>query len=362
MSKFACARMSLMRACAVLAAGALLTACTRGTEASTAPSAAPPEPTEVHITHLSKGPITRVVTLPAQVLPDQQATLYAKVSGYLQTITVDKGDQVKAGAVIARIEVPELLAARAKQQAELKAAEAEFGRLQESLQKAPDLVVPQMVDQSRGRMEIARASLEQSETMLRYGTLTAPFSGVITQRYVDPGALIQAGTSSGAAIVTLMDFSKVRLQVAVPELEASRVAVGQPVSVITENLPGVQFEGKVARFTYALDASSRTMLAELSLPNPQLTLRPGMLVTAKLGIERRDNALIMPTEGLVMEKANAFAYTVAGDKAAKHAIKIGFNDGKNVEVLEGVTPADAVILVGKLSMTDGQPVRVAAAQ
>jgi membrane fusion protein (multidrug efflux system) len=87
-----------------------------------------------------------------------------------------------------------------------------------------------------------------------------------------------------------------------------------------------------------------------------------MLVTAKLGIERRDNALIMPTEGLVMEKANAFAYTVAGDKAVKHAIKIGFNDGKNVEVLEGVTPADAVILVGKLSMTDGQPVRVAAAQ
>jgi len=150
--------------------------------------------------------------------------------------------------------------------------------------------------------------------------------------------------------------------VAVPELEASRVAVGQPVSVSTENLPGVQFEGKVARFSYALDASSRTMLAEVSLANPQLTLRPGMLVTAKLGIERRDDALIMPTEALVMEKTNAFAYTVAGDKAVKHPIKIGFSDGKNVEVLEGVTPADAVILVGKLSMADGQPVRMAAAQ
>jgi len=349
-------------ACAVLAAGALLAACTGGTEASIAPSAAAPAPTEVHVTHLSTGPITRSVTLPAQVLPDQQAILYAKVSGYLQAITVDKGDRVKAGAVIARIEVPELLASRAKQRAELKAAEAEFGRLQESLQKAPDLVVPQMVDQSRGRMEIARASLEQSETMLRYGTLTAPFAGVITQRFVDPGALIQAGTSSGAAIVTLMDFSKVRLQLAVPELEASRVAVGQPVSVSTENVSDAQFDGKVARFAYALDANSRTMLAEVSLANPQLSLRPGMLVTAKLGIERRDNAAILPTEALVMEKTNAFVYTLVGDKAVKHPIKIGFNDGKNVEVLEGVTPADVVILVGKLTLADGQPVRVAAAQ
>jgi RND family efflux transporter MFP subunit len=300
--------------------------------------------------------------LPAQVLPDQQATLYAKVSGYLQAINVDKGDRVRAGAVLAHIEVPELLASRAKQQAELRTAEAEYGRLQESLQRAPDLVVPQMVDQARGRLEIARASLEQSETMLRYGTLTAPFSGVITQRYVDPGALIQAGTSSGAAIVTLMDFSKVRLQVAVPELEASRVAVGQPVSVSTENLPGTQFEGKVARFTYALDAASRTMLAEVSLENPQLTLRPGMLVTAKLGIERRDNAAIVSSEALIMEKTNAFVYAIADGKAVKHPIKIGFNDGKNVEVLEGVTPTDAIILVGKLSMADGQPVHVAGAQ
>src|SRR4029450_11243507 len=91
MSKFACARMSFMRACAALAAGALLAACTPGTEASTSTSAAPPSPTEVHITHLSKGPITRVVTLPAQVLPDQQATLYPKASGYLQTLAAARG-------------------------------------------------------------------------------------------------------------------------------------------------------------------------------------------------------------------------------------------------------------------------------
>jgi membrane fusion protein (multidrug efflux system) len=361
MTKFARTCASFIRASVPLVVSAMLAACAR-TQGSTAPSPVELPQLQVHTTKLSIGPITRSITLPAQVLPDQQATLYAKVSGYLQAINVDKGDHVRSGAVLARIEVPELLASRAKQQAELRTAEAEYGRLQESLQRAPDLVVPQMVDQSRGRAEIARASLEQSETMLRYGTLTAPFSGVITQRYVDSGTLIQAGTSSGAAIVTLMDFSKVRLQLAVPELEASRVAIGQPVSVTTENLAGVQFSGKVTRFAYALDLSSRTMLAEVGLENPQLILRPGMLVTVKLGLERHDNAAIVSTDALVMEKANAFVYVVEGDKAVKRPVRIGFNDGKNIEILEGVSPSETIILVGKAGIANGQPIRVAALQ
>jgi membrane fusion protein (multidrug efflux system) len=273
-------------------------------------------------------------------------------------MNVDKGDSVKAGAVLARIEVPELLSARAKQHAELTAAQAEYGRLRESIKRAPDLVVPLTVDQARSRMEIARANLDQSETMLRYATLTAPFTGVVTQRFVDPGALIQAAT----AVVTVMDFSKVRLQVAVPEVEASRVAVGQSVSVSTDNVPGAGFEGKVARFSYALDAASRTMLAEVSLENPQLSLRPGMLVTAKLGIERHEEAKLIPSDALVMEKTNAFVYVVEGGKAVKRPIKIGFTDGKSVEVLEGVNPGDAIALIAKRAMSDGQLVRVAGAQ
>jgi len=315
-------------------------------------------PVQVRITHLSAGPITRAVILPAQVIAFQEATLYAKVSGYLKSIAVDKGDKVAAGAVLARIEIPELVASKAKQEAELKAAQADYSRLQESLQKAPDLVVPAMVDQARGRFEIARASLDQSETLLGYATINAPFSGIITRRAVDPGALIQANS----AIVGLMDFSKVRLQIAVPEIEASRVALGQPVLVTTENLPGMHFDGKVSRFAYALDAASRTMLTEVMLDNPQLALRPGMLVTARMGIEHKENALLMPVESLVMEKANAFAYTVDGNKAAKHPIKIGFNDGKNVEVLDGLGTTDEVVLAaGKLKINNDQMVQVAAA-
>lgn len=355
MSKLARARRLSLEAC-VVALGTLLGGC--GSSTDSAAQTAAVAPTEVRTTKLTNAPITRFITLPAQVLAERQATLYSKASGYLQDISVDKGDNVKSGAVLARIEMPELQAARAKQEAELRTAEAEYKRMEESLQKAPDLVVPQMVDQARGRLEVARASLQQSETMLRYATITAPFSGVITQRLVDPGALIQSGTP----MVTLMDFSKVRLQIAVPELEASRVAIGQPVTVATENLPGMTFEGKVARFAYALDTASRTMLAEVTLDNPKLALRPGMLVTAKLGIEYKDSAAVMPVEALVMEKANAFAYVAEGDKAAKRPIKIGFNDGQNVEVVAGLKPDDTIILTGKLSLSNGSPIRMAAMQ
>jgi len=336
-----------------------LSACTR-TEGESPPPP-PTPPTSVHTTHLTKGPVTRSIVLPAQVIPLQQATLYAKVSGYLKTINVDKGDKVAAGAVLARIEIPELVAARARQQAELEAASSDYERLRKALAQTPDLVVPDTVDQARGRFEVARASLAESETLLGYATITAPFSGVITQRYVDPGALIQAGNTN-SAIVGLMDFSTVRLQVAVPEIEAARVAVGQPVQVTTDNLAGRQFDGQVTRFTYALDQANRTMLVEAILKNSDLALRPGMLVTVKLGIEHKEQAAVMPIEALVTERSNSFAYTADGGKAVKHAIKVGFNDGKHVEVLDGLKDSDAIILAGKLKLSDGQPVQVAGAQ
>src|SRR6266850_5831278 len=169
--------------------------------------AAPPVVTQV--VQPKRGPITRNVTLPGDVKPYQQATLYAKVAGYLKMITVDKGDQVKEGTLLAEIEVPELLADRARYNAELEVADLDSRRLSESQRKLPDLVVPQTVDNAKGKLEIAKASLERTETLLSFAKIIAPFSGVITKRMVDPGAFIPAATSGStaqnASIVTLTD-------------------------------------------------------------------------------------------------------------------------------------------------------------
>jgi membrane fusion protein (multidrug efflux system) len=324
-----------------------------------------PKPLDVKIARPSRGDIVRYVTLPGSIRANQQATLYAKVPGYLKSIAVDKGDKVQAGQALGEIEVPELLADLTKYQAELKVAEIDASRLNSARDKAPDLVTPQSVDDAKGKFEIAKANIERVETLLRYSKLTAPFSGVVTMRYVDAGAFIPAatgGSAASAAVLTVMDFQTVRAQVGVPELEAPLVRVGQPVKVSVEGLPGKVFEGQVTRQSFALDDASKTMLVEADLPNADLTLRPGMYAMIKVGVEKHTNALLIPAEALVMEKANAFTFVADGGKARKTAVKIGFNDGAKVEVLNGLTENESVILVGKMALADKQAVNVVEAK
>ncbi len=330
--------------------------------AAQAPSNEPAAPVAVQIVQPKRGAITRFVTLPGEIKPYQQATLYAKVAGYLKTINVDKGDQAKAGTILAEIEVPELLADRARYRAEVEVADLDFKRLSESQKKAPDLVMSQTVDDARGKLAIAQASLERIETLLNYAKIVAPFSGIITRRMVDPGAFIPAATSGApgqnAAIVTLTDFSRVRLQVAVPEIEAALVALEQPVTLTVEGLPGRSIDGKVTRFSYVLDDASRTMLVEIELPNPKLDLRPGMYATVKIGIERKASALLVPVDAVVTEKAGTSVFVLADNKAKKTRVQTGFNDGTQVEISSGLSADQNVIVVGKRAMADGQAVSI----
>ena len=346
-------------------------------------------PVEVKFTHPVRGDILRYVTLPGSVRALQQATLYAKTAGYLHHIGVDKGDAVKAGELLAEIEVPELMTERIRYQAELNRTKAEiakaqadadiaaleFDRLSKAQKQSSDLVVAQSVDNARARLEaanagrgvavannaVAKANLERIETLLGYTKITAPFAGRITARFVDPGAFIPAATSGtaaqNAAIVTLMDFDTVRVQVAMTELEAPLVVKGQPVKVSVEGLPGrPPFEGNVTRLSYALDDATKTMLIEAELPNPKLELRPGMYATVKVGVENHTNALTVPVAAIVMEKANAFIFLLADGKAKKTPVKIGFNDGSKVEIVSDMAADAKVILAGKLALTDGQVV------
>lgn len=325
-----------------------------------------PKPTEVKTAAPQRGEVYRFVTLPGSIKANQQATLYAKVSGYLKTMTVDKGDHVTAGQLLGEIEVPELAADAVKYRAEVKVAEAESARLDEARKASPDLVTPQSLDEAHGRLDIAKANLERTETLLNYSRLTAPFNGVVTMRYVDPGAFIPVATAGStpqaAAVVTLMDFNTVRAQVAVPELEAALLRVGQPVRVGIESLPGRSFEGAVSRQSYALDEATRTVLVEADLPNADLTLRPGMYATVRIGVEKHTDVLLVPSAALVTEKAGTSVFVAANGVAKKIPVKAGFNDGANAEILSGLTGKEAVVLTGKLALTDGAAIHVTEAK
>jgi len=334
----------------------LLASCRKPTPLVIKPAA----PVPVQTVTLEKGDIQRWLTRPAQVRALQQAVLYAKITGYLKSLAVDEGDAVKAGQVLAEIEVPELEAEGAKYRAELDAARVEYGRLEGSRKKSPDLIMPQAVDAAKARFDIAKAALQRHETQVGFTHITAPFDGVVTKRWADPGAFIAAATASSSpetsALLTVMDFSTVRVEAAIPEPDVPFVKDGNAVTLQSASLPGETLRGKVTRFAHALDEMTRSMNAQIELPNPGGKLRPGMFVEARIALEERQGVALIPTEALITEKLKTSVFLAVDGKAKKTVVKAGFSDGAKVEILEGIKPGDAVILAGKLSLSDGQSI------
>ncbi|PYJ93501.1 MAG: hypothetical protein DME62_08530 [Verrucomicrobia bacterium] len=264
--------------------------------------------TPVQTIHPKHGEIVRRVTLPGNVMAYQEATLYAKVAGYLKTINVDKGDTVKEGDLLAEIEAPEMLADLVKAKAEAEAAQLDYKRVTEAQKKASDLVVPQTVDAAKAKSGVAVAG------------------------------------------------------VAVPDTEAPFVEKDLPVKVTVDELPGRVFDGAITRFAYALDESTKTMTTEIETSNPDLALRPGMWASVEIELQKNQNALLIPAEALVTEKNKNSLFVVRDGKAQKVSVTTGFDDGVNVEILKGCAPGDAVIVAGKQSVTDGQKVKAAEAK
>jgi membrane fusion protein (multidrug efflux system) len=320
----------------------------------------PASVTSVITLHPKKGDITRSLTLPGNVMAWQEATLYAKVAGYLRAIHADIGDTVKKGELLAEIEAPEMLAERLTTEVAYNVAEKEYTRISEARAKASDLVMPQTVDDAKGRLDMEKAKLDRLDTLLAYTRITAPFDGIITSRFADPGAFIPAATSSSAvenaALLQLANFSKVRVEIDVPEVEVSLLKTGVVAHLSSPSLPDLNLTGSITRFAYALDSRTKTMKAELELDNPGLVLRPGMMVEVRLDIEHRQSVLLLPATTLSVSKGKASVFLIRDGRAARTPVHIGFDDGIHVEILVGLTEADEVIDAGRQKVSNDQAV------
>ncbi len=311
------------------------------------------------VTRLKTGDITRSVQLLGEVRPNQQVALYAKVGGYVKALRADIGDRVAAGQVLAELEVPELIADEARTRAELALAELEHRRLQEAAKQAPDLVPRQQVDAAAAKLAVAKAAQERNATLLGFALIRAPFAGVISRRSVDVGAFVPAATGGGAgpaALFVLTDYATVRVQAALPESEAGLAAPGQPVSVLAEAAGAKPYATQLTRLSSVLENPSKTMLIESVLPNPDGALKPGMYANVRLGIETHRGVRLLPLTAVIMEKAVATAYVHEAGKARRRVLKAGFNDGTNLEILDGLKPDEDVLVVGTATLTDGQAV------
>jgi membrane fusion protein, multidrug efflux system len=364
-------------------------ACSHSTDPGpqAAPARASSVKVPVSVATAGRRDLVRKITLPGTLVALNEATLYGKVAGYVKSISVDKGDRVRHGQTLAVLEAPEMVKEvdqaqasyrealaslnRAKAEANLQAAT--YARYREVHGKDPDAVSKQELDEYRSKSEVADADVKLAEARVetaranhdrlvalsQYAFIAAPFGGVVTSRYVDPGALIQAATSStqGQPIATVQDLDTVRVYVSVAEIDVPFIHVGTPASLTTAAYPGKIFNAAVTRFAEALDSSTRTMKSEIDVRNPQHALRPGMYADVTLDIERLPNVLITPDSALVVEGSKKFVWVVRDGLAHKVQIETGRDDGTQMEIRSGLTGGEELVVAGKDGLAEGRAVQ-----
>jgi RND family efflux transporter MFP subunit len=355
----------------------------------------------VAVSLVKRGPLVNTLTLSGAFRPYQEVDVHAKVAGYIRNIYVDVGDHVKAGQVLAILEVPELnaqvMGAKAdmrrsqdavrRAQSEIERAESErtayhsaYTRLKQASEARPGLIAEQELDdsfakdkESQAQVNSARSALAESQSQLAstnanldrlsaleaYSHITAPFSGVVTKRYADTGALIQAGTASDTQsmpVVQLAEWSRLRLVVPVPESAVPQLHLGSTVRVHVSAL-NRDFEGRVARFADALNDETRTMHTEIDVENTNGTLVEGMYAEARLVLAESRAALTVPIQAIEQNSSGASVLIVNSQgQIEEREVKLGVEGSDRVEVLSGLAEHDRVLIGNRSEFRAGDRV------
>jgi RND family efflux transporter MFP subunit len=299
------------------------------------------------------------VTIPGEFRPYVEAELDAKVSGYLTNISVDFGDKVKTGQRLAMIEVPELqdelnaaIAAEQKAEADYTNAHLIYNRLGDVNRQHPNLVAEQDIDTAQMKdstayaaVAAAKADVGRYQTLYGYTQITAPFDGVITRRYVDPGALIQSGISSGGApLLRVSDNYRLRLDFPVSVDYVRDIHLGDSVDVRVTSLGGKTFTGTITRFTDRVNEETRTMLTELEVPNSTLEIVPGMYAVVVLKIEKVTNVLTIPVEAVASGSKNIVFTVNQNNEIEEHEVTLGLETPDFYQVTSGLKEGDRVMI------------------
>jgi multidrug efflux pump subunit AcrA (membrane-fusion protein) len=327
--------------------------------------------------------VTQSITLPGDLVGFYEAALHSKVTGYLRKVLVDKGDWVKEGQILATIEVPELDQNLARALAQLEIAKLTWERMDRVRTTDPKLVAKEDVDIAYSKFMEAKASEGELETMVGYTSIVAPFDGVITGRFADPGALIRAGggdfgisgsgvvvspsategagghLTGGGPVLTEARIDKLRVYIYVPEREAAFVKIGQPATLTLRAFPGKIFPVRVTRFASSLDLATRTMLTELDIENPNHRFYPRMYADVTLVLAQHPNAIEVPRGAIYgLGQPNPWVYSVADGKIRKLTVTTGITDGINVEITSGLDGNEMVVSTPDPSLAVGEPVRM----
>jgi len=293
---------------------------------------------------------TGTSTLVGTLRPYQQVKVYAMESGYVKSIDKDIGDFVKANEIVARLENPELERELQENEAKYEVKRSIYQRLRSIYDETPDLTTIEQLEVAEADYESTKAIRDAIKDQIGFLTVRAPFSGVVTERYVDIGALVQSGLSQSSAhpIVNIMDIGKLRLNIHVPESDVPTLKVGDNLRVIFPELAGEMFEASISRIANMLDPITKTMRIEVDITNKDLKLKPGMYAKIELVINASSNVLSVPNPAILVEKNEYFIYKVLDEKVVKFLVRLGVQDKNYVEILNSELKLDdQVIVTGK---------------
>ncbi len=354
------------------------------------------------VVKVTRGTLGSPLTLAGAFKPFQDVDVHAKVAGYIKEIYVDVGTHVKAGQTLAVLEVPELQAELAGADAALRRSKEEirraqgdveraksahaavhsmFDRLQQASQEKAGLVAQQEVDNAQAKdleaeaqvssaeaaldaaqqaQEVAQANQKQYSALLDYTRIVAPFTGVVTTRYADTGALIAAGTASSTPmpVVRIAEISVLRLVLPIPESIAAEIRLGDPVKVHCQAL-NRDYVGKVSRFADSLDVQTRTMETEIDFQNPNGELMPGMYVQAIVAPPEQHEMLTVPLEAVEVggDGAEGTVLVVnAQNVLEERKVRLGMQGSTRIEIRSGLSEGDRVVVGSRDEFRSGMKV------
>jgi RND family efflux transporter MFP subunit len=319
------------------------------------------------------GEPTQEIVLPGNMFAYVDSPIYARTDGYLEKWYFDIGAHVKKGDLLATIASPEVDQQLEQAKADLATAVANSGYAKQQAQRYTELLASNAVAQqdtenfvtqaasTNTQVKSAQANVDRLQQLTGFEKVYAPFDGVVTARDVDTGTLINAGAggTGGREMFHMDDEHVMRVYVNVPQIDAPSCAPGTPATLTLTEYPGRQFEGKVVRTSRAIDPASRTLLVEVDVPNRDSSLVPGAYTEVHFKVKVAQQALIVPVSTLMFRTEGLRVVTVVdGNKAKLVPITIGQDDGKVVQVIEGLSPDDLVVQNPPDSVVDGESVRI----
>jgi membrane fusion protein (multidrug efflux system) len=276
------------------------------------------------------------------------------VIGNLEGVYINIGEAVRQGQLLAMIDTTLLAQQYAQASATYNNAKLQYDRAKDLFAK--NLGAKQDVDNSQAAMLVAQANADNAATQLSYSRITAPFPGIITQRFLDPGAVV---TANNATLFTLMDLDSMRVFVNVLERDIPAVTIGKKADITVDAYPDRHFEGIVTRSSQAVDPATRTLSVEVDAPNRDHTLKPGMFTNVTVILGQHENVVTVPAEAVLGDSNGHWVFTVADNNTAHRVpVKTGAEQNNRTEIVSGLSGQEKLIVVGQQFVKDGGPVNI----